>query len=143
MQNSVVVFILSVLNQKYPFQVKLFGKCGQKNQNCQFEQKIGTRTNLNMNNSMTMFIFTVFDQKNHFFKKICSVSQNSLLELKFNGDFDFCFDWKQLFWVNLVQKSKTVSLRQKFGIVYNLLLNYLNLMIQKQLLTSALQKSCL
>ena len=38
-----------------------------------------------------------------------------------------------------IQKSQ---FKTKFGI-YNLLINYLNLMIQKQLLTSVLYKSCL
>ena len=39
-----------------------------------------------------------------------------------------------------IQKSQ---FKIKFGFVYNLLINYLNLMIQKQQLTSVLQKSCL
>ena len=34
-----------------------------------------------------------------------------------------------------IQKSQ---FKTKFGIIYNLLINYLNLMIQKQLLTSVL-----
>ena len=39
------------------------GKSGQKNQNCQFRLKFGTKTHLNMRNSMMMFIFSVFDLK--------------------------------------------------------------------------------
>ena len=39
------------------------GKSGQKNQNCQFELKFGTKTNLNKRNSMVMFTFSVFDHK--------------------------------------------------------------------------------
>ena len=39
------------------------GKSVQKNQNCQFELKFGTKTNLNMWNSMMMFTFSVFDHK--------------------------------------------------------------------------------
>ena len=34
---------------------------GQKNSNCLFKQKFGTKTNLNMRNSMMMFTFSVFD----------------------------------------------------------------------------------
>ena len=34
---------------------------GQKNSNCLFKQKFGTKTNLNMRNSMMMFKFSVFD----------------------------------------------------------------------------------
>ena len=37
------------------------GKSGQKNQNCQFKLKFGTKTNLNKRNSMMMFNFSVFD----------------------------------------------------------------------------------
>ena len=39
------------------------GKSGQKHQNCQFKLKFGTKTNLNMRNSMMMFRFSVFDHK--------------------------------------------------------------------------------
>ena len=38
------------------FLEKLFwGKSGQKNQNCQFKRKFGTKNNLNMRNAMMMF----------------------------------------------------------------------------------------
>ena len=39
------------------------GKSGQKNKNCQFKLKFGTKTNLKMHNSMTMLTFSVFDNK--------------------------------------------------------------------------------
>ena len=39
------------------------GKSGQKNQNFQLKQKFVTKTNLNMQSSMMMFTFSVFDQK--------------------------------------------------------------------------------
>ena len=55
------------------------GKSGQKNQNCQFNLKFGTKANLNKQNSMMMFIFSVFDHKYLFweylvqkFKIVCS-----------------------------------------------------------------------
>ena len=38
-------------------------KSGQKNQNCQFKRKFGSKTNLNMRNSMMMFTFLVIDCK--------------------------------------------------------------------------------
>ena len=41
----------------------VLGKSGQKNQNCQFKLKFGTKTNLNKQNSMMMFNFSVFDHK--------------------------------------------------------------------------------
>ena len=39
------------------------GKFGPKNQNCQFKLKFGTKTNLNMQNSMMIFTFSAFDHK--------------------------------------------------------------------------------
>ena len=39
------------------------GKSGQKDQNYQFKRKFGTKTDLNMQNSMMMFTFSVFDHK--------------------------------------------------------------------------------
>ena len=46
------------------------GKSSQKNQNCQFKLKFGTKTNLNKRNSMMMFTFSVFDQKNPFWANL-------------------------------------------------------------------------
>ena len=70
MQNSMVVSILSVLDWK---ELPFLGKFGPKNQNCQFKLKIGTKTNLNIKNSMVMFTFSVSDWKYVFFY-ICSKS---------------------------------------------------------------------
>ena len=116
MQNSMVMFILSVFHWKYPFWANLvkkikiiswswnlvarliwicriqwwcsffcfwlempfLGKFGPKNQNCHFKLKFGTYTNSNMQNSIVMFTFSVFD-------------------------------WKYPFWANLVQKVKIIS----------------------------------
>ena len=64
----------------FRLEIPFLGKFGPKNQNCQFELKIGTQANLNMKNSMIMFIFPVFDWK-YPFLEICSVSENSLLKL--------------------------------------------------------------
>ena len=54
------------------------GNFGPKNQNCQFKVKLDTYTNWNMQNSMVMFTFFVFDRKYYFwanlFKKIKIVS---------------------------------------------------------------------
>ena len=101
-----VVFILP------PLEILFLGKLGPKNQKCQFELKIGTKTNLNMKNSMVMFISPVFNQK-YPFLEICFVSQNSLLSYNLEPRligicriqyyFSFCLDWKYPFWVNLVQ----------------------------------------
>ena len=39
------------------------GKSGQRNQNCQFKLKLGTKANLNKQNSMMIFTFSAFDHK--------------------------------------------------------------------------------
>ena len=44
-------------------EIPFLGKFGQKNQNCHFKLKIGTYNNSNMQNSMVLFIFFVFDRK--------------------------------------------------------------------------------
>ena len=52
---------------KIPFLGK-FGSKKSKSQSCQYKLKFGTQTNSNMKNSMTVFIFSVFDRKNYFQK---------------------------------------------------------------------------
>ena len=42
------------------------GKFGQKNQNCRFKLKFGTKTNPNMQNSMVALAFSVLDRKHPF-----------------------------------------------------------------------------
>ena len=54
-----MVFSFSDLDLKSPFWVNLVKKI----QNCQFKLKFGTKTNLNKQNSMMMFNFSVFDHK--------------------------------------------------------------------------------
>ena len=61
-----VVFTFSVLDQKYPFWTKLF----QKNKNCQFNLKFGTKTNSNMQNSMVVFILFVLGWKYQFWANL-------------------------------------------------------------------------
>ena len=76
-------------------EIPFSGKFDAKIQNCLFKVKFGTPTNSNMQNSMMMFTFSVFDQK----------------YAKFNGNVQFfLFDWKYLFWASLIQKIKIVSL---------------------------------
>ena len=91
MQNSMVVFTFPVLDQK-PFfgliwstnsimSVTAFGQIwAKKGQSCQFQLKFGTKTNSNQQNSMVVFIFSVWDGK-HFFVQIWSKqSQLSISE---------------------------------------------------------------
>ena len=46
-------------------EVPFLGKFGEK-KNCQFSLKFGTKNNSNMQNSMAMFTFSVFDQNYSF-----------------------------------------------------------------------------
>ena len=162
MQNSMVVFTFSVLDQKNtswanfvqrfkiacskwsliqsliricgiqwwcPFYLfwsrnTLFGlpflcKFGPKNQNGQFELKIGTNTISNMKNLIVRFIFPVLDRKYHFFwaslKNLCwscNLESRLIRMCRIQCWFSFCLDRKYPFWVDLVQKFKRVNLRQ-------------------------------
>ena len=69
-------FTFTALDQENLF----LGKSGQKNQNCQFKLKFGTKTNLNKGNSRMMFNFSVFDHK-YLFEKIWS---KNLFKVKFD-----------------------------------------------------------
>ena len=51
------------------FLLLFLGRCGPKNQNCQFRLKFGTKTNSNIQNSMLMISFSVLDQKYTFWGK--------------------------------------------------------------------------
>ena len=55
MDNLMVVLTFSVSTAGIHF----LGILGERNLNCQFKAKFGTETNLNMQNSMGMFIFSV------------------------------------------------------------------------------------
>ena len=52
----------------YLFGLPFLHKFVPKNQNGQFELKIGSKTNSNVKNSMVMFIFPVFDRKYPLFR---------------------------------------------------------------------------
>ena len=83
-----------------------------------------------MKNSMVMFIFPVFDRK--YFRPNLEPSnlEPRLIRIcRIQCWFWFCLDRKYPFWDNLVQKFKS-QFKKKFGIVYNLSINYLNLMMQ-------------
>ena len=99
-----------------------FGKLGPKNQNYHFKLKFRTYTNSNMQNSMMMFIFSVFDYKYpfwaHLFQKvkiiswswnlgarliwICRIKWCWSLFLFLNGNILFAQIWSK--------KSKIISL---------------------------------
>ena len=117
MQNSMVVFTFTVLDQKYYF----FGKLGPKNQTFQFKIKFGTWTYSNIQNLRVMFTFhfrpEILFWVNLVQKiKTASLSWNLVPRLfrifwiqKWNSLFSV-FNWKYASSANLVQKIKIVSL---------------------------------
>ena len=58
------------------------GKFGQKNQGCLFKMKFEIQTNLNMMNSMIVFIFFYFQLKISFLSKPGLKNQNFLFKIK-------------------------------------------------------------
>ena len=76
MQNSMEVFTFSVL--------LFLGKFCPENQNCQFKLKFGTKTNSNMQNSMMMFTFFVFNNKYPSWANLIQKFQNFLFKVKFD-----------------------------------------------------------
>ena len=126
-------------------EIPFLGKFGPKNQNCHFKLKFRTYTKWNMQNSVVMFIYFVFDWKYPFSTnlvqkiKIISWSLNLVARLIWICRIQWCYslfcflteaaflgkfgpNWQYLqfflfpirnalFWENLVQNVKVVSLR--------------------------------
>ena len=93
----------------------------KKKKKCQFKLKIITSTNLNIQNSMVMFTFYVYDwniplSKLDLKKSKLSVKLKFVIQTNSNMQnpmalFTFyVLEWKHPFWVNLVQKIKIVRL---------------------------------
>ena len=116
------MFTFPVLDQK-----TLFGQIWSKDQNCQFKLKFGTKTNLNLRDSMMMFTFSVFDHKYltwanlvQNIKFVCSkwnLIQRLIPMCKIQWWCVFCLletENSYPFWTNLVQNVAIVSLSWKF-----------------------------
>ena len=81
-------------------EVPFLGKFGEK-KNCQFSLKFGTKNNSNMQNSMAMFTFSVFDQNYSFLANLVhkiKILFRSALELgapnhKVTWSFEQAFIW--------------------------------------------------
>ena len=121
MQNSKAVFAFFCFRSEMPF----LGKFDPKGQNYQFKLKFDAYTNSNMQNSMVVFTFLVFDRKCSFWVnlvqkvRIISLSWNLVPTLiRISRIQWWCllsgFDQEYPFWANLVQKIKIVSLRWDF-----------------------------
>ena len=123
------MFTSSVLYQKSTFWANLIKKI----KNRQFKQKFGTKTNLNMRNSITMFKLSVFDRK-YFFGKFSPKNQNCQFELKFRTTLIsicrimqkiwdvhfFCFRPEKLFLGKPGQKDQNRQFQHKFSTKTNL-----------------------
>ena len=108
------MFTFTVLDQKKP---------GQKNRNCPFKLKFGTKTNLDKRNSIMMLTFSVFDHKYlswanlaQKFKIACSkwnLIQRLIRMCKTQwGCLFYLAKWLP-FLANLIQKIAIVSLSWK------------------------------
>ena len=107
---------------RFQLEIPFLGKFGKKNQNCQLKLKFGTCTNSNVQNSVVMFTFSVFNWNYPFWAnlvqkiKIVSLSWNLVPKLirkyriQWHCSFFFVLVRKHPFWANLVQKIKLVSL---------------------------------
>ena len=98
-----------------------WSKFGPKNQNCQFKLKFDTYTNLNMQNSVVLFAFSVFDWKYHFRSNLIQKKRNYQFQTEFwyhkiqicriQQLLTFFQFWPGvLFWRKLVQTIRIVSL---------------------------------
>ena len=121
-----MVFTFSVLDQKNPF----LGKYGQKNQNCQFKRKFGTKTNLNMRNSeCSLFEFLT---GNIFLGKCGPKTQNCRFKLKIGAWANSnmknsivmlifsCFQLEVNLFLEICSKNQNCLLKLKFRIQINL-----------------------
>ena len=75
-QNSIAKFTFSVFNRKYPFYTNLV----QKNKMVSLSWNVMLRLNLNLKNSIVMFIFFCFGLVVKFFWKMCSKKLKSSAE---------------------------------------------------------------
>ena len=67
----------------FQLEIPFLGKFGPKTQNYQFKLKFCTQTNPNMQISMVMFTFSLFDWKYLFWENLVQKNQNYQSELKF------------------------------------------------------------
>ena len=124
MQNSMVMFI-SFFFCFWP-EILFWGKFGPKSQNYQLKLKFGTYTNSNMQNSIMLFPFLLFEWKYPFWGNM--VQKNKIVTLSWNlvptiirtcriqwwCSFFFCF-WSEIpFWDKFGRKSQNYHLKLKF-----------------------------
>ena len=89
------------------------GKFGPENQNCQFKLKFGMQTDLNMQSSMVVFIFSDLDWKHPFWVNL--VQKVNIASLSWNlltGLIQICWSHQ---WCSLFQLSMGNTLLDKFA----------------------------
>ena len=103
----------------------------KNNQNCQFKQKIVTKTNLNIRNSMLMITFSVFDWK-YLFGQVWSKNQNCQFKVKIGAQtnsnmensivkfFFFLFSTESILFLEICSKNQDCLLKLKFRTQINL-----------------------
>ena len=109
-------------------EIPFLGKFGPKYRNCHFQVKFGAYTNSNIQNSMVLFFYSVFDWKYPFWAnlvekvKIISWSWNLVVRL-----IRICrIQWCNGFWVEIPYlgkfgpKNQNCHFKLKFGTYTNL-----------------------
>ena len=67
----------------FRLEIPLLGKFGPKNQNCHFKLKIGTNNNSNMQSSVVMLTFSIFNMKYPFWAYLAQKTKNVSLSWNF------------------------------------------------------------
>ena len=111
-------FMLFTFFQFWP-DILFLGKFGPKNQNCQFKLKFGMETDLNMQSSVVVFIFSDLDWKYFFWAnlvqkiKIATLSWNMvprliwICRIQWKELFTFfVFDWEYPFEANFIREAE-------------------------------------
>ena len=115
----------------FRLEIPLLGKFGPKNQNCHFKLKIGTNTNSNMQSSVVMLTFSIFNMKYPFWAYLVQKTKNVSLSWNFVPRpmqvcrikwwclflFFFCY-WPEQIWF---KKKKNCQFTLKFGTLSRLI----------------------
>ena len=107
-------------------EIFFLGKFFQENQNCQFKRKFGTKTNLNIENSVVMFTFVFFRPEINLLGKFISKMKICWFKMTFGAYTNWymqnsmvvfilsVLDRKYPFWTNFV-KNTNCQFKLKFG----------------------------
>ena len=106
-----------------PLKIPFFDKFIPKNQNCQFKLKFSTKSNLNMQASVVMFTFSVFDWRYPFWANL--VQKTKIVSFRWNltprliricnSVYLVCFRLEILSLDKLGPKNQNCQFKLKFG----------------------------